>query len=66
MKKYMLSQKCAILGVGVDPINLEMAVNNISRWIASRSRHYVYFTPAHSVMQGYRHPDLKKSKTKVG
>jgi len=59
MKNY-IPYKFPILGVGVNPINITDAINIIQCWITNRDQQYVCVTPAHSVMDGYRNPDLKK------
>ena len=60
MVDHILPQKSAILGVGVNPINLAIAINAIRNWITIRSPHYVCVAPAHSIMQGYRDPTFRK------
>src|SRR5262245_47961746 len=40
-----------VLGVGISPINLEEAVQEIERWIAERARNYVNVCTVHTVME---------------
>jgi N-acetylglucosaminyldiphosphoundecaprenol N-acetyl-beta-D-mannosaminyltransferase len=40
-----------ILGVGVNPVNLDDAIATIERWISERSRNYVCVAGAHGVME---------------
>jgi N-acetylglucosaminyldiphosphoundecaprenol N-acetyl-beta-D-mannosaminyltransferase len=49
-----------ILGIYIDPVNIQKTVDIINTWIQSRKSNYVCVTPAHSVMQGYRNPELRK------
>ena len=39
-----------ILGVKISAINMGMALDVISGWVARRERHYVCVTPAHGIM----------------
>jgi N-acetylglucosaminyldiphosphoundecaprenol N-acetyl-beta-D-mannosaminyltransferase len=48
------------LGVKVHAINMEQALDQIQSWVENREPHYVCVTPAHSVMDAYRDPELKK------
>jgi N-acetylglucosaminyldiphosphoundecaprenol N-acetyl-beta-D-mannosaminyltransferase len=48
------------LGVKVHAINMEQALGQIQSWVENREQHYVCVTPAHSVMDAYRDPELKK------
>lgn len=47
-----------ILGVQVSAINMQMALNEISRWVDRHEQHYVCVTPAHGVMECQRNPEL--------
>jgi N-acetylglucosaminyldiphosphoundecaprenol N-acetyl-beta-D-mannosaminyltransferase len=48
-----------LLGVRISSINMSMALTTIDTWIASCQPAYVCVTPAHSVMDGHDHPDLR-------
>jgi N-acetylglucosaminyldiphosphoundecaprenol N-acetyl-beta-D-mannosaminyltransferase len=47
-----------VLGVRVSAIDLPAAVEAITRWITTRTRHYVCVTGVHGVMESQRDPDL--------
>ena len=49
-----------ILGINVSALNMTLAAQQIDEWIQNRQPHYVCVTPAHSVMDGYSHPELRK------
>jgi N-acetylglucosaminyldiphosphoundecaprenol N-acetyl-beta-D-mannosaminyltransferase len=49
-----------ILGVEVSAINMEMALDQMAQWIASRQQAYVCVTPAHAVMACYNQPELRR------
>jgi N-acetylglucosaminyldiphosphoundecaprenol N-acetyl-beta-D-mannosaminyltransferase len=53
------TDKINILGVGINPINLEMAVNTIVGWIDQQEKEYVCVTPAHGIMECHRDPSLR-------
>jgi N-acetylglucosaminyldiphosphoundecaprenol N-acetyl-beta-D-mannosaminyltransferase len=52
-------QRANILGVNVSAINMGQALETIHTWIVNRDPHYVCVTPAHSVMDCYRNPELR-------
>lgn len=49
-----------VLGVGVSAVNMDMAIAEISRWVATQEHHYVCVTGVHGVMESQRDPDLKQ------
>src|SRR5512142_3216871 len=49
-----------ILGVEVSAINMSQALAALQGWIERREQHYVCVTPAHSVMDCYRDPSLRR------
>jgi N-acetylglucosaminyldiphosphoundecaprenol N-acetyl-beta-D-mannosaminyltransferase len=49
-----------ILGVGINAINMDLAIETIDKWIASNESHYVCVTPVHSVMECQRDPALRR------
>ncbi len=49
-----------ILGVEVSAINMGQALASIQDWIERKDQHYVCVTPAHSVMDCYRDPSLRR------
>jgi N-acetylglucosaminyldiphosphoundecaprenol N-acetyl-beta-D-mannosaminyltransferase len=48
-----------VLGVGVHPVNLSVALETIRGWITRSEPHYVCLTPAHGVMECYNRPELR-------
>jgi len=60
LKEYLLPQKYPILGVGVNPVNMQVAVNGISIWISNNSKNYVCVTPAHSIMDAQNDPEFNQ------
>jgi N-acetylglucosaminyldiphosphoundecaprenol N-acetyl-beta-D-mannosaminyltransferase len=54
-----VSARVNVLGVGVSPINMSMALEELSRWIAQRDRQYVSVCNVHSVMECRRDPRLR-------
>ncbi len=49
-----------VLGVGVDPIDMDDAVGTIDSWIRTGQARYVCVTPAHSIMDCRRDPALRR------
>jgi N-acetylglucosaminyldiphosphoundecaprenol N-acetyl-beta-D-mannosaminyltransferase len=47
-----------VLGVGISPVSMPMAVAEISRWIEDGEQHYVCVTGVHGVMESQRDPEL--------
>jgi N-acetylglucosaminyldiphosphoundecaprenol N-acetyl-beta-D-mannosaminyltransferase len=54
-----VSARVNVLGVGVSAINMSMALEELSRWIAQRDRQYVSVCNVHSVMECRRDPRLR-------
>jgi len=59
-------QRCNILGVAVSVLTMSDAVNQISEWIDERTPHYVCLSPAHSIMECYHQPSLRKVYNQSG
>ncbi|MGB7346299.1 MAG: WecB/TagA/CpsF family glycosyltransferase [Pirellulaceae bacterium] len=53
------SDKINILGVGVDPIDMNIAVKRIDQLIAADQSQYVCVTPIHSIMDCQADPNLR-------
>ncbi len=51
-------QRVDVLGVGISAINMDMALEEITRWIEQRESHYVCVTGVHGVMESQRDPEL--------
>ncbi|MFC4335570.1 WecB/TagA/CpsF family glycosyltransferase [Salininema proteolyticum] len=48
-----------VLGVGVSTVNQDMALDEVTRWVDQRERHYVCVTGVHGVMESQRDEELK-------
>ena len=57
---HTLPSRQSILGVNVSILNMQMAMEQLDHWVTSRTQNYVCVTPAHSIMDGYNQPDLKR------
>lgn len=55
-----------ILGVGVSVIQMNDAINQIAKWVQIKKAAYVCVTPAHSVMECVKHPELKRIYNESG
>ncbi len=53
-------ERVNILGTHISAINIQDTVDVFVRWIHAGDSQYVCVTPAHSIMQGYRDPQLRK------
>ena len=60
------SLRCYVLGVGVSPINIPLALEAIDGWISRREHHYVCVTGVHGVMESQSCSDLKKIHNEAG
>lgn len=49
-----------VLGVGISAIDMDVAVDEIGRWINAREKHYVCVTNVHVVMECQRDAELKR------
>ncbi|MDF1516215.1 MAG: WecB/TagA/CpsF family glycosyltransferase [Anaerolineae bacterium] len=48
-----------ILGVGISPIDIPVAIQTIDGWIQDRQPHYVCVIPVHSIMLAFDNPELR-------
>jgi N-acetylglucosaminyldiphosphoundecaprenol N-acetyl-beta-D-mannosaminyltransferase len=55
-----------VLGVGVSPVNLGIAVAAVDRWIARRERQYICVTGVHGVMESQRDDALRRIHNAAG
>ena len=53
-------QRVDVLGVGISAINRDMAIDEITRWVEERERHYVCVTGVHGVMESQRDAELMR------
>jgi N-acetylglucosaminyldiphosphoundecaprenol N-acetyl-beta-D-mannosaminyltransferase len=47
-----------VLGVGISVLTMDLAVDEIARWIDAREQHYVCITGVHGVMESQSDPEL--------
>jgi N-acetylglucosaminyldiphosphoundecaprenol N-acetyl-beta-D-mannosaminyltransferase len=59
-------QRVNILGVGVNAIDMSIAVNTVRDWIDRSDRNFVCVTGVHGVMESYRDPTLRKIHNAAG
>ena len=50
----------SILGVGISCVNMGMALEQLDRWLVDRRPQYVCVVPAHSIMDAYDNPPLRR------
>jgi N-acetylglucosaminyldiphosphoundecaprenol N-acetyl-beta-D-mannosaminyltransferase len=48
-----------VLGVGVSAVDVDVAVDEIARWIDAREQHYVCVTGVHGIMESQRDLELR-------
>ena len=58
--------RCDVLGVGISPVNMELAVQTIQRWVAHGSKHYACITGVHGVIESQSDPKLKAIHNNAG
>jgi N-acetylglucosaminyldiphosphoundecaprenol N-acetyl-beta-D-mannosaminyltransferase len=59
-------QRVNILGVGVNAIDMSIALNTVRDWIDRNDRNFVCVTGVHGVMESYRDPTLRKIHNAAG
>lgn len=52
--------RIGVLGVGISAVTMQMAVDEISRWIQDGEQHYVCVTGVHGVMESQRDAELRQ------
>lgn len=55
-----------VLGVGISAVNMQMAKDQITRWVEQDAREYVCVTGVHGVMESQRDPDLQRIHNQSG
>ncbi len=55
-----------VLGVGISPVNMDLAVDTIDGWIAGQEPNYVCVTGVHGVMESQQDADLKSIHNSAG
>jgi len=55
-----------ILGVGVNAVNMQMALDEIEGWIAERRQNFVLNVPAHCIVECLRNDNLRKIYNRAG
>ncbi len=61
-----MTERVNVLGVGVSPINMPMALDQLGRWIAQGDREYISVCNVHSVMECRRDVRLRKIVNAAG
>jgi len=56
----MQPKRETILGIKVSTLNMLMALEQLDQWVTARTQNYVCVAPAHSIMDGFNQPDLKR------
>ena len=55
-----------ILGVGVNAVNMQMALDEIEGWIAERKQNFVLNVPAHCIVECLRDDNLRQIYNRAG
>lgn len=55
-----------VLGVGLSPVNMEMAAAELHRWVVEGRRDYVMLTGMHGVMEAVRDPVVRAAYNGAG
>jgi N-acetylglucosaminyldiphosphoundecaprenol N-acetyl-beta-D-mannosaminyltransferase len=55
-----------VLGIGVSPINMAVALTTIREWIEGRQRRYVCVTGVHGIMEGRRSAEIRAIHNAAG
>lgn len=61
-----LGERTNVLGVGVSPVNLPLALRIIDRWIAEGEHQYVCITGVHGVMESQADDELRRIHNGAG
>lgn len=61
-----MSGRTNVLGVGVSPINMRMALDQLDRWIADQDRQYVSVCTVHTIMECRRDDRLRRIVNAAG
>lgn len=61
-----MAERVNILGVGVSAINMRDALDTLESWIEEGRQHYICVTPAHSVMDAYADPRVRRVLNQSG
>ena len=59
-------ERANILGVGVSPLTMRLALDAVDRWIARREPHYVCVTSIHGVVESQRDDGLRRIHNAAG
>jgi N-acetylglucosaminyldiphosphoundecaprenol N-acetyl-beta-D-mannosaminyltransferase len=55
----MMPLRESVLGIKISLVNMSLALTQLDEWVLKRSSNYVCVTPAHAVMECYKHPELR-------
>lgn len=61
-----LIRRVDVLGVRISAIDMDMALDEIERWITVRESHYVCVTGVHGVMESQADPELREIHNRSG
>jgi N-acetylglucosaminyldiphosphoundecaprenol N-acetyl-beta-D-mannosaminyltransferase len=59
-------ERTNVLGVGISPVNMQLAVDRIGRWISDREQNYVCVTGVHGVMESQSDAELRAIHNAAG
>ena len=62
----MVNERTNVLGVGISAINMEMALEQLARWVADRALQYVSICTVHTVMECRRDEQLRRIVNEAG
>ncbi|MDX1556086.1 MAG: WecB/TagA/CpsF family glycosyltransferase, partial [Xanthomonadales bacterium] len=66
MKSPTIPERVNILGVGINAINMDMAVEIIDRWIGERKQQFVCCTDVHGVVRSQHDRDFREVLSRAG
>ncbi len=61
-----MSERTNVLGVGISPINMGMALDHLQQWITHQERHYVSVCTVHTIMECRRDERLRQIVNAAG
>ncbi len=61
-----IPERFNVLGVGIDSINMNKAIERIIQWIEQREKNYVTITGVHGVMESQQKEDIRQIHNQAG
>jgi N-acetylglucosaminyldiphosphoundecaprenol N-acetyl-beta-D-mannosaminyltransferase len=61
-----MQKRFNVLGVGVDPINMDLALQTIEKWIDQGDSNYITVTSVHGVMESQRDEEILQIHNQAG